>query len=449
MGTIQATSIRKTIGKRWVPAGIAFSLLLFIAVMPWADRSATAAPAGKVYVGLFKENAVAVIDASSNRVLRTIPIPPGPHGLVITPDGRKVYVSSDGASTVSVIDTSSDRIVNSIEVGKAPHGLSISQDGSIVLAAAFGADSVALIDTETDQVVGRVPVPQPHNSTISPDGNTAYVASQRQGETALVRLDLVKRSVSGSVPLDKTPRALGYSPDGKEVYFTVAGDDAVLALDPSSNRVIARVPVGASPHHPLFTPDGRSGLVVSQGPGTLEILDPVKNSVKGTVKVGSAPHWIAASSDSRTAYVTNETSNDVSVVDLDRRAVVATIPVGAAPRKIAVQPVPAMGRTVKAGDYYFKPASLNGKPGQRVTLTVENETATLHNVSIPELHIDKDIPPKGKVDIEVAFPRSGTVRFFCKFHSAIGMKGELLAANADPSARHADLSSTSYSRRDE
>ena len=26
----------------------------------------------------------------------------GPHGLVITPNGRKVYVSSDGATSVSV-----------------------------------------------------------------------------------------------------------------------------------------------------------------------------------------------------------------------------------------------------------------------------------------------------------------------------------------------------------
>ncbi|NJD61297.1 MAG: hypothetical protein FIA93_01080 [Deltaproteobacteria bacterium] len=447
MGSTQATDIHTMFGRGWVPAGIAFSLLFLIAALPGSIRSATAAPAGKVYAGIFKENAVAVIDASTTRVLRTLPIPPGPHGLVITPDGRKVYVSSAGASTVSVIDTSSDRVSTGIEVGKAPHGLSISNDGSVVLAAVFGADSVALIDTGTDKVVGRIPVSQPHNSAISPDGRTAYVASQRQGQTALVRLDLVKKSVTGSVPLDKTPRALGYRPDGKVLYFTVAGDDAVLALEPSSNKVIARVPVGASPHHPLFTPDGRSGLVVSQGPGTLEILDPVNHSVKGTVKVGSAPHWIAASSNSRTAYVTNEGSGDVSVVDLDRRAVVATIPVGNAPRKIAVQPVAAMGRTVKAGDYYFKPASLDGKPGQKVTLTIENETATLHNVSIPELHIDTDIPPNGKVDIEVAFPPSGTVRFFCKFHSAIGMKGELLSANADPSARHAGLSGSGIRRR--
>src|SRR5262249_46942621 len=85
-------------------------------------------PAGppKAYVGLFKDNAVAVVDTAGSRVLSTIPVPTGPHGLVLTPDGRKAYVSSDGASTVSVIDTATDRVLSSIEVGANPHGLAIS-----------------------------------------------------------------------------------------------------------------------------------------------------------------------------------------------------------------------------------------------------------------------------------------------------------------------------------
>src|SRR5881409_828838 len=88
--------------------------------------SLMAAGAPKVYVGLFKDDAVAVVDTAQNKVLSTISVPKGPHGLVVTPDGRKVYVSSDGASTVSVIDTATDRVVSTIEVGPTPHGLAIA-----------------------------------------------------------------------------------------------------------------------------------------------------------------------------------------------------------------------------------------------------------------------------------------------------------------------------------
>src|SRR4029077_19100885 len=94
-----------------------------VASSPAVAAAQTVAP--KAYVGLFNDNAVAVLDTGTNQVLSTIPVPAGPHGVVITPDGRWVYVSSDGASTVSVIDTNTDTVTRSIEVGQTPHGLAI------------------------------------------------------------------------------------------------------------------------------------------------------------------------------------------------------------------------------------------------------------------------------------------------------------------------------------
>ncbi len=128
--------------------------------------AAQTAPAAKAYVGLFKDNAVAVLDTSSNQVTKTIPVPTGPHGIVITPDGRWVYVSSDGASTVSVIDTNTDRVTNSIEVGQTPHGLAITPDGGMVLVAGFGTSQVSAIATATNQILWRVGVANPHNFAI-------------------------------------------------------------------------------------------------------------------------------------------------------------------------------------------------------------------------------------------------------------------------------------------
>jgi len=87
---------------------------------------------------------------------------------------------------------------------------------------------------------------------------------------------------------------------------------------------------------------------------------------------------------------------------------------------------------VEADDYYFEPTFLRGTPGQRLTLVVENESGTLHNLSIPALHVDRDVPPKGKIEVEVTFPATGVVHLFCKVHEALGMNGELLAGDAAP-----------------
>lgn len=428
------------------------------------SRSTAEAP--KVYVGLFKDDAVAVIDTADNKVVRTIQVPKGPHGLVVTPDGRKVYVSSDGASSVSVIDTSTDRVVDSIDVGANPHGLAISGDGRRVLVSGWGSNRALVIDTAADRVIGEVPIAQPHNGTLSRDGRIGWIASQQQGATALVCLDLTTWKEVKRVPLDKTPRGLELSPDGRKVFFTLAGVNAIQVLDTTTNQIVTSIPVGASPHYAPFTPDGRLALAVVQGPSELGILDTATNTLSGTVSVGKAPHWSVSSSDGRTAYVTDEGSNDISVVDVTSRTVVATIPVGNAPRKIAVQPTsgavatgpvrvaarPAKSGSVQLGgvtyadhgtkdvrkvskleleadDYYFAPTFLRGTPGQKLTLIVESEGSTLHNISIPALGIDRDVSPKGKMQVDVTFPASGVLTFFCKFHGALGMNGQLLTGD--------------------
>jgi YVTN family beta-propeller protein len=465
--------------QRFFPSTPALRTLVLLAIsIPLAWRTEAAA-APKAYVGLFKDNAIAVLDTGTNRVQETIPVPHGPHGIVITPDGRKVYVSSDGASTVSVIETQTDTIVKSIEVGPNPHGLAISADGRQVLVGAFGTNQVLLIDTSTDQIVRRLPVPMPHNSALSPDGHMAYVGSQQQGATAVVILDLVRGTQVGTVPLDKTPRGLTLSPDAQQLYVTVAGTDAVQVVDLARQRVVGQIPVGASPHIVMMLPNGSAGLVVSQGPGTLEFFDPTRHTISRTVRVGTNPHWLAVSSDGRAAFVSNEGSQDVSVVDVTSGTVTATVQVGNAPRKLVVQPGPVgQGTTpaptaqaptqgtitiadhgtlavkgqqtieLEADDYYFQPTFLQGEPGQRLTLAIENESGTLHNISLPDQHLDLDIPPKGKVTVDVVFPASGAMRFFCKFHEALGMHGALRVGDATPPAMsHGPGATTSMGAR--
>lgn len=328
---------------RWQAALVAvLGVVLILAAESLPAHQAVAMPAApKAYVGVFNDNAVAVVDTGTNRVVAAIPIPAGPHGLAISPDGRRVYASSDGASSLSVISTMTDRVVSTIEVGKSPHGLAITPDGREVLVAVYGESQVAIVDTVRNEVVAKIGVGNPHNIAISPDGRTAYVASQTPGATGLIILDLATRRQAGAIPLDKTPRALTFSADGSTLFFTLAGSDAVQLLDPRRNQIVAQIPVGASPHHPFPTANGKYALVVCQGPGQLAIIDPSSRQVVGTVEVGKFPHWIATSPDGRIAYVTNEGANSISVVDIDKQRVLATIPVGNAPRKIVVQPGPA------------------------------------------------------------------------------------------------------------
>src|SRR2546427_11819931 len=78
------------------------AVLWMLALMSgWAAGPGSPSADGgpKAVVGVFKDDAVAVIDTAQKKGLVTIAVPQGPPGLLATPNGRKVYVSSDGAST--------------------------------------------------------------------------------------------------------------------------------------------------------------------------------------------------------------------------------------------------------------------------------------------------------------------------------------------------------------
>jgi YVTN family beta-propeller protein len=402
------------------------------------------AAAPKAYIGLFKDNAVAVFDTGSNVVMKTIPIPAGPHGLVVTPDGRWVYASSDGDSVVSVIDTSTDAVASTIQVGQTPHGLAITPDGTEVLVAGFGTNSVEAIDTASNQLVWQVNVPQPHNIAITPDGKTAYAGGQQDGAQQVAIIDIASGTETGSVPLDRAPRALNVSPDSNYLAYTLAGVDALQVLDLHSLQPDTQVPVGVSPHHPLFTPDGKLGMVVAQGPGTLDLFDPSTWTATGSIKVGTMPHWIGTTSDAQWAYVTNENSNDVSVINLADRSVKTTVPVGNAPRKIVVQPgasapaaampdMPGMAESTPApagsspaplaavnpgqdsvsiANFSFSPKSLTVSAGQSVTFT--NNDSVAHTTTSSAWD-SGDIQPGGAYTL-TAPSAPGTYAFHCSIH---------------------------------
>jgi plastocyanin len=80
---------------------------------------------------------------------------------------------------------------------------------------------------------------------------------------------------------------------------------------------------------------------------------------------------------------------------------------------------------VELDDFYFEPTVLKGTPGQRVTLELENEGKTEHNLSIDSQGIDQDVEAGEDAKVTVTIPKSGLVSFYCKYHKSMGMAGAL------------------------
>jgi YVTN family beta-propeller protein len=388
--------------------------LLLAAPVVLASGIAAAAP--KAYVGNFADSTVSVLDTAAGKIVATIPVAQGPHGMAISQDGRTVYVAGDGSSTLSVIDTATDQVVKTVEVGKTPNGIALTPDGKLLLVTVYGEDRIAFLDAATQAAAGSVAVPKPHTVSVSPDGKLAYVTSQEPGHFALVVVDLAARAVLRSVPLQKTPRDAEFGFDGKAFYFTQAGVSAIEVLDPASDKIVAEIPTGVSPHFVSVFHGAPLGMGVVQGPGEVMLFDPATNKPVRSIAVGKQPHWLALSGDSKTAYVTNEGSNDVSVVDI-ATGKATTVAVGKAPRKIVVQQVSKQasvaGGKVSIAGFAFGPPAITVKAGDSVTWS--NDDGPAHTVTF------KDNSPGAKSlspgqTFTRTFDKPGTSEYFCSFH---------------------------------
>lgn len=83
---------------------------------------------------------------------------------------------------------------------------------------------------------------------------------------------------------------------------------------------------------------------------------------------------------------------------------------------------------MEVDSFYFEPAVLQGTAGQTLSIHLGNESDVSHTFTIDEQSIDEELAGGASADVEVTFPDSGSVTFFCRFHESSGMVGELTVA---------------------
>ena len=173
---------------------------------------------------------------------------------------------------------------------------------------------------------------------------------------------------------------IAVTPDGKQVWSTLADADVVSVLDTDTDTRVAQVGVGARPTGVAVTPDGALVLVASAGCNQLEVIDratraPVQIFAESD-GIGREPRNVVISPDGTRAYVSAYVSDTVTVLQRfgDRFRVVGNVPVGRRPTGMSVTPD---GSTLMVAHYMPRgPLEANGGWISLVatdTLAVANE----------------------------------------------------------------------------
>jgi YVTN family beta-propeller protein len=154
-----------------------------------------------------------------------VAVGPQPEGIDITPDGRELWVGHNQDGGISIIDTETQKVKETIKAGGMPIRIKFTPDGRYALVSSPPTGELVVFDAATRKEVKRLMVGQapqgepaagaaPIGILVAPGGRAAYVAVTTVGRPdpgKVVRVDLDKLEVAGSVETGQGPDGLGWA----------------------------------------------------------------------------------------------------------------------------------------------------------------------------------------------------------------------------------------------
>ena len=295
------------------------------------------APNGRLWVTNKDASRITLINTNNFSIVQTINLKPGsqPHGITFTPNGSDVYVALEGSGQLLRLNPSTGTIKNTLNVGPRPRHVGINANSSKVFVSLFVSPKVPDEDTANPKTTlngvnygGEVVVINTNNNSIdkkiilkhnntqdaehsargipnylgpvviSPDGNSAWVASKQ---------DNIKR---------------GKLRDNRQLTHdsTVRSISSKINLNNEQEQLFARVDHdnGGVASTSIFSTTGNYLFVALEGSREIAVVDAYSNEEFYRFAVGRAPQGLALSDDGLTLFTHNFMDRTVTAHDISK-----------------------------------------------------------------------------------------------------------------------------------
>lgn len=294
------------------------------------------------------ENALAIVDPSTGKVLAKIATGVGPHEVATSSDGKFAFVTNYGdrepGSTLSMIDLGAQKEIRRIPLGalRRPHGV-IFANGELYFTAEVNK-LIARYDPATDQVDWVMGTGQnvTHMLVASKDLRQIFTSNIGSNTVSVIEHAANRDGWTETViAVGKGPEGSDISPDDGEVWAANSQDGTVSIIDTAAKKVKDTLDIKTKHSNRLkFALDGALVLVSDAGGDEVIVIDAATHSERKRIKTGKEPLGILMEPGGKRAYVATSGSNAVDVVDLKTLNVVKHIPTGSQPDGLAWATIP-------------------------------------------------------------------------------------------------------------
>jgi YVTN family beta-propeller protein len=289
------------------------------------------------------DNALAIVDPTSGKVVARVPTGEGPHEIVSSSDGKFAVVTNygarEGGNTLSMIDLVAHKEVRRITLGalRRPHG-AIFADGKVYFTAEANK-VIASYDPAADRVDWVMGTGQDFTHMLVASKDVHQIFTSNLGSDTVSAFQRTANALGWKetlIHVGKAPEGIDISPDEKEVWAANSQDGTVSIIDVAGNKVVQTLDIKTKHSNRLkFTLDGSLVLVSDAEGNEVVVIDAATRKERKRIKTGKVPLGILMRPGGAQAYVATSQDNGVAVIDLRTLEVVGSIPTGNDPDGLA------------------------------------------------------------------------------------------------------------------
>ena len=295
-----------------------------ITVLPYNTGGFAHPTANRVYLGLLRK--IGVLDAVTNQLIDSIPIPENASGFAHSPTDNRLYVASYSADSLYVFDCTTNGRVAAFHLYR-PFLLHYNgQDNKVYCACNDG--TVAVIDCVSNSIVATIP--RWGSAMVRNTVNDQVWLLDRQRNDVTV-VDGTNNGILGSVVVGSEPSLLCYNPQRDKLYCADQLGGRVYVIDARWLGTARMIPVTGNPAGLVYNPalDRIYCSGYAEQGGSVHVIDCATDSLIASVPTGhpTGPNGLGCSPVGNKVYAANG-DQTVTVIDCATNQVVNTIPIG-------------------------------------------------------------------------------------------------------------------------
>lgn len=306
-------------------------LVALVAVAAWSDPLA-AFPTGiesfpwgidinpvttRIYVALSEQDRLAVADAQTGKILKSVAVGRAPLGVAVDPQRNRVYVANLSSRSLSIIDGATDAVIATVSVGMQPFRVAVNWVSNRIYVTDPQTDKVWVVDGTTQSVIGGIESGgNARDIAVNSATDRVYVAHSLGPDSHLSVIDGATNTLLTKIPTPRYTEGVAVNPVTNKIY--VAARESITVVDGVTHTIIGTIsyPSRGVQAIDVDPPMNRLYAAVGSPFGTerLSLVDTTTDTIIGSMFLALSPFDMAVDRATHRVYIAHWCLSNVAVV---------------------------------------------------------------------------------------------------------------------------------------